>query len=187
VRKAQRKDTRAGLSPRAYQARLDRCQLWDLVCRRTPQTEIAHVMNKDPAWVSRTIQEIQSDFSTARATPNESGIIQDNIVRWETLYAEARREADSSNGFKRVSALRLCAELLRHKAEYEVTVGWVGNRRYGDEARRGPTMEELRGEISLEDLEDLFVTVADSIKERQMKAADVKEVPALPPAIDAAS
>jgi hypothetical protein len=61
----------SALSPRAYQARLDRGQLWDLVCMRTPQTEIAQIMGKDPAWVSRTIKEIQADFSTVHVTPNE--------------------------------------------------------------------------------------------------------------------
>src|SRR5258705_13973249 len=80
----------AGMSPRAYQALLDRCELWDLVCRRTPQAEIAQIMGKDPAWVSRTVKQIQADFSTVQATPNESGIIQENLVRWETIYADAR-------------------------------------------------------------------------------------------------
>jgi hypothetical protein len=171
-----------GLTPRAYQAQLDLCRLWDLVCMQKSQAEIAHEMGKDPAWVSRGIKRVKADFATNHALPNEGSIIRENLARWESIFAEARRIADSSVGFARISSLRLVAEILRHKAEYEVTVGWVANRRYSDEARRGPTMEELRGEISLEDLEDLFVTVADSIKERNMKSADAKEVPALPQA-----
>jgi hypothetical protein len=137
------------MSPRAYQALLDRCDLWDLVCRRTPQAEIAQIMGKDPAWVSRTVTQIQADFSTVQATPNESGIIRENLVRWETIYADARRVAAVSEGFNRISALRVCAEVLRHKAEYEVTVGWV-SRRSDPNGARGP-MGKVSESVSQED------------------------------------
>jgi hypothetical protein len=180
--KGKRKDN-TGLSPRAYQALLDRCKLWDLVSMRTPQVQIAEIMGKDPAWVSRTLQEIQSDFSTVHATPNEVGIIQENLVRWQTLYAEARQVATASDGFKRISALRLCAELVRQKAEYEVSVGWVTNRRYGEGARgasRAPSIEELRDEISQEDLEAITLRLGDDIRERRAKEAKAKEIAALP-------
>ncbi len=181
MRKAQRKRKgRAGLSPRAYQALLDRRELWNLVCMRTPQVQIAQIMRKDRAWVSRTLQEIQADFSTVHATPNESGIIRENIAQWESLFAEALRNLYHSTGFPRISALRAAAEIHRHKAEYEVTVGWVANRRYGDTEPRKPMMEELRDEISREDLEAVFVTVGDSIKQRKMKEAKAKAIPALP-------
>ena len=184
MRKEQRKSKgRAGLSARAYQALLDRRKLWDLVCMQTPQVQIAQIMGKDPAWVSRTIQEIQADFATVHATPNESGIIRENIARWESLFAEALRNLYNSAGFPRISALRAAAEIHRHKAEYEVTVGWVANRRYGEEAHRGPTIAELRDEISEEDLKAVFLTVADNIREQEAKEA--KEIPALPDAATA--
>jgi hypothetical protein len=169
---------RAGLSPRAYQKRLDLSRLWDLVCMQKSQAEIAQIMDKDPAWVSRSIKKIQADFSTVHATPAEGGIIRENLARWETLYSEARRIAAVSDGFKRISALRLCAEVLRQKAEYEVTVGWVANRRNGKEAHRGPTIEELRNEISDEDLDAVFLIIAKTIERKQ--AANAKQIPALP-------
>src|SRR4051812_10789641 len=99
----------AQLSPRAYQALLDRRKLWDLVCMQTPQVQIAQMMGKDPAWVSRTIQEIQADFTTVHATPNESAIIRANIARWESLLAEALKNIHTSAGFARISALRAAA------------------------------------------------------------------------------
>src|SRR5438046_1609184 len=89
----------AMLSQRAYQALLDRSQLWELVCMRTPQVQIAEIMGKDPAWVSRAVQEIQADFSTVHATPNESGIIRANLAQWESLFAEALRNLHDSAGF----------------------------------------------------------------------------------------
>jgi hypothetical protein len=168
------------MSPRAYQALLDRCDLWDLVCRRTTQAEIAQIMGKDPAWVSRTLKQIQADFSTVQATPNESGIIRENLVRWETIYADARRLAAVSEGFNRISALRVCAEVLRHKAEYEVTVGWVANRRSDANGARGPTWEEVSESVSQEDLETITLTMADSIRERRMQAANLKTLAAAP-------
>src|SRR2546423_1502540 len=128
-----------GLSPRAYQALLDRGQLWDLVCMRTPQEQIAHIMGKDPAWVSRAIKQIQTDFSTVHATPNESSVIRENLARWASLYSEALRNLKNSVGYSRISALRAAAEIQRHKAEYEVTVGWVANRRYGNAEPLKPT------------------------------------------------
>jgi hypothetical protein len=175
-------EKKAGLSPRAYEARLDLCRLWDLVCRQKSQTEIAHIMGKDPAWVSRSIKRIQSDFSTVYGTPTEEEIIMDNLARIESLYSEALNTLHSSNGYSRISALRVTAEIVRQKSEYELTVGWVANRRYGKESPSAPTMEELRDEISMQDLEAVFVTVGDSIKRRRMKAANARTIPALPAA-----
>jgi hypothetical protein len=152
----------------------------DLVCRRTPQAKIAQIMGKDPAWVSRTVKQIQADFSTVQATPNESGIIRENLVRWETIYADARRVAAVSEGFARISALRVCAEVLRNKAEYEVTVGWVANRRADKNGARGPTWEEVNESISYEDLKDLFITVGKRFEQD-------KKVLALPQPADTAN
>jgi hypothetical protein len=170
----------AGLSPRAYQARLDLCRLWDLVCMQKSQTEIAHIMGKDAAWVSRSVKRIQADFSTIYGTPTEEEIIRDNLARIESLYSEALNSLHSTNGYSRISALRVTAESVRQKSEYEVTVGWVANRRSEPNGARGPTLEELRDEISREDLEALFITVGDAFKKRNMKAAKAKEIPALP-------
>lgn len=177
-----------GLSPRAYQALLDRGQLWDLVCMRTPQDQIAHIMGKDPAWVSRTIRQIQADFSTVHATPHENAMIRENLAVWESLYSEALRNVHNSAGYPRISALRGAAEIHRQKAEYQVTVGWVANRRYGDTEPRKPTMEELADEFAPGDLDAIVLTIADNIRERQRKEVErkTKAVPALPPPATAA-
>ncbi len=124
-------------------------------------------------------RRIQSDFSTVHATPNENGIIRENLARWESLCSEALRIVSASAGFSRISAVRAAAEILRQKAEYQVTVGWVANRRSDKDAAGRPTWVQLRDEISREDLESVIVTVADSIKDRKMKVADVKTIPAL--------
>lgn len=147
---------------------------------RTPQVEIAQIMGKDAAWVSRTIREIQADFATVHATPNESAIIRENLARWESLLADALRNLQNSTGYARISALRVAAEIHRQKAEYQISVGWVANRRYGDVGPRKPTLDELADEISQEDLEDITLTLADSIRERRMKVVDAKTIPALP-------
>jgi uncharacterized coiled-coil DUF342 family protein len=161
-----------GLSPREYQARLDLCRLRDLVCMNKSQTEIAAEMGKDAAWVSRSIRRIQEDFSTLYGTPDENRLVRENIANLENLYAEARKTAHESDGFKRISALRLAAEIQRQLNEYEVTVGWVANRRVNNMAvGRAPTMEELRDEISAEDLDAVILDVAESIREKQAKAA----------------
>jgi hypothetical protein len=70
---------RAGLTPRAYQARLDLCRLRNLVCMRKSQAEIAQTMGKDPAWVSRSIKRMHSDFSILHATPDENRLIWENL------------------------------------------------------------------------------------------------------------
>jgi len=178
---------RAALSPRAYQARLDLCRLWDLVCMQKSQTEITQIMDKDPAWVSRSIKRIQSDFSILYGTPTEGEIIRENLARLESLYAEALNTVHSSDGYSRISALRVTAEIVRQQAEYQVTVGWVANRRSDNNGARGPTWEQVSESISMEDLETITLTMADSIRERRMKAADAKEIPALPLAAETAN
>lgn len=177
--KGQRKG-QAGLSPRAYQALLDRRKLWQLVCMETPQVQIAQMMGKDPAWVSRTVQEIKADFSTVHATPNESSIIRENLAQWESLLAEALRNVHNSTGYSRISALRAAAEIHRQKAEYEISVGWVVNRRYGNAEPWKPTMGNLAVEFAPGDLEAIFLTVSDDIRQRQAKEAKVKEIAAFP-------
>lgn len=158
---------RAGLSPRAYQARRDLCRLWNLVHMQKSQAEIAQEMGKDTAWVSRSIKRIHSDFSILYATPDENQMIHENLARLESLYAEALRILSTSTGHSRISACRLVAEIVRQQAEYQVTVGWVANRRHGEEARRAPTMEELRDEISDQDLDAIVLRIADDIKEQK--------------------
>jgi hypothetical protein len=144
------------------------------------QTEIAHIMGKDPAWVSRNIKRIQSDFSILYATPDENRLICENLARLESLYAETLRTAFASTGHTRFYGLRIAANILHQLAQYQITVGYVANRRSDTEKSRRPTMEELADEISDEDLDAIWLTIADDIREQQMKLADAKTLPALP-------
>lgn len=150
----------AGLSPRAYQARLDLCRLWDLVCMNKPQAEIAETMGKDPAWVSRSVKRIQADFSLLYGTPDEERLVRENLARLQSIYAEALKIASTSEGYSRVAALRLAAEIVHQQAKYEITVGYVANRRDPSEAN-APTMEELRGEITDTDLDAILGTIME--------------------------
>src|SRR4051812_25468310 len=74
-----------GLSPRAYQARLDLCRLWDLVCMNKSQADIVQLMGKDRAWVSRSIKRIQADFSILYGTPEENRLVRENLARLQSL------------------------------------------------------------------------------------------------------
>ena len=40
------------------------------------------------------------------------------------------------------------AEIQRQKAEYEITLGWIANRRYDHAEPRKPILEDLRSEVS---------------------------------------
>ena len=97
-------------------------------------------MGKDPAWLSRTIRELQADFATVHATPNESGIIRENLARWESLLAEALRNLHNSTCSALVSALRLAAEIQLLSSDYHIIVVLVGNSRYRDAGPRQATL-----------------------------------------------
>ena len=116
------------MTPRQYQKRLDFCRLWDLVCRDKTQAEIAHELGKDPAWVSRSIKEINADFSRVFVTPDESRIISENLAMFQRLYSEAVNTASAASGYVRTGGFRLAADILRQKAAYQIAVGYVQNR-----------------------------------------------------------
>jgi hypothetical protein len=147
------------------------------------QTEIASEMGKDAAWVSRSIRRIQQDFSTLYGTPDENRLVRENIARLQNLYAAALKVAFSSEGFKRISALRLAAEIQRQLNEYQVTVGWVANRRIDNMAIGTPTMDDLRDEICDADLDAIMLEVADSIRDKKSKHLPINSQPLSLPAV----
>ena len=114
-------------------------------------------------------------------------LLEKTLHVWKVLYAEALNTVHNSDGYSRISALRVTAEIVRQQAEYQVTVGWVANRRCDPNGTRGPTWEEVSESVSQEDLEDLFITVGDDFKARRMKAAGARTIPALPLATEAAN
>lgn len=166
------------MTPRAFQKRLDLCKLWSLVCRGKRQSEIAHEMGKDPAWVSRSIKEINADFSKAFTTPDESRLIAEKLVKFHTLYSEAMNTAHTSSGHARISALRLATEIIHQEASFQMAVGLV--RKVPSDVRvagmigvagNAPDMELLRGEFRDGDLDQILLEIADSIREQQSAKA----------------
>jgi len=166
------------ITPRAYHKRIDLCRLWSLVCRGKTQTEIAQEMGKDPAWVSRSIKEINADFSKAFTTQEESRLISERLLKLQNLYLEAMDTAYASSGHVRISALRLASEILHQEASFEMAVGLV--RKVPNDVRLAgvigvagnqPNLELLRGEFQDGDLDQILLELADSIRERQSEAA----------------
>ncbi|GAA5144508.1 hypothetical protein GCM10023213_34850 [Prosthecobacter algae] len=114
-----------GLSPRAYQARVDLCRLWDLMMQGSSAADIARTMGKDPAWVSRSIKRIKGDFSTVYERPAEKEMVNDHLARLETLYAKAMKAAEESEGMAKVAAIRTVNSILRDKAQFLQFVGLI--------------------------------------------------------------
>jgi len=165
------------ITPRAFQKRLDLCKLWGLVCRGKTQAEIAQEMGKDPAWVSRSIKEITADFSKAFATPEESRLISERLLKLHTLYSEALNTALASSGHVRIGALRLASEILHQEASFEMAVGLV--RKVPNDVRLAgvigvagsqANMELLRGEFQDGDLDQIILEIADSIRESEVQS-----------------
>jgi len=127
-RSTRRRRERRSMSPREYEARVDLCRLWDLMQMRLPSVEIGRRMSKDPAWVCRSIQKIESDFTTLFPRPNEERTIATNIATLESLHARLLREAEDLEGSAKVAALRAAAEVWRQKCDYEIRTGQVAER-----------------------------------------------------------
>ena len=113
------------LSPRAYQTRLDLCRVWDFLCQRKRPSEIAQAMGKDPAWVSRAIKKVQSDFSTVYQKPKESRLIEEQLARLESLYARAAATAETTEGANCIMAIRTAASVLREQFQFLQYTGMI--------------------------------------------------------------
>ncbi len=166
------------LTPREYQKRSDYCKLWSLVLRGMTQSEIAQEMHKDPAWVSRSLKQINADFSKAFTTPDESRLIDEKLLKLQGLFAEAMNTAFSSSGHVRISALRLAAEISQQETAFHLAVGLIrkapSNVRVAGMigvAANQPDMELLRGEFQDGDLDQILLELADSIREQQSETS----------------
>ncbi len=142
------------------------------------QSEIAQEMQKDRAWVSRSLKEINADFSKAFTTPDESRLIEEKLVKLHTLYAEAMNTAFTSSGHIRIGALRLAAEIAQQETTFHLSVGLI--RKAPSDVRvagmigvaeNQPDLELLREEFQDGDLDQILLELADSIRERQSDAA----------------
>ena len=113
------------LSPRAYQTRLDLCHLWDLMSQGKRPSEIAQMMGKDPAWVSRSIKKVQLDFSTVFQKPDERRVIQEQLAKLDALYSRAVSAAESSDGMKQLLAIRTATTILRERFNFMQFTGII--------------------------------------------------------------
>lgn len=106
-----------------------------MVERKTPG-EIAHLMEKDPAWVSRSIRRIQEDFGTVYPTPREKVVITENLSQLENLYARALSLVSAGTARERAAAIKTALDVLEMKADYEIRIGYVRDRKRGEPSRQ---------------------------------------------------
>lgn len=111
------------MSPRSYQARVDLCRVWDLMLQGRSQAEIARIMGKDAAWVSRSVKRLQADTSLAFHRPKESEMANEHLARLESLYSKALAMVEDSEGMAQVAAIRTAGTLLREKMQFLQFVG----------------------------------------------------------------
>lgn len=113
------------LSPRAYQARLDLCRVYDFLIQRKRPSEIAELMGKDRAWVSRAIKKVQQDLSPMFETPTEKRAIQEQLAQFELLNSKALRLAASTDETKQLLAIRLAATVMAERQKFLQYIGLV--------------------------------------------------------------
>ena len=77
------------MSPREYQARIDRLKVQDCLWARMKPSEIARSLGKDKAWVSRTIQRLEKERETVYRSPKAETLIEENIEQLDSLLARA--------------------------------------------------------------------------------------------------
>ena len=82
-------------------------------------------MGKDPAWVSRAIKKVQSDFSTVYQKPKESRLIEEQLARLESLYARAAATAETTEGANCIMAIRTAASVLREQFQFLQYTGMI--------------------------------------------------------------
>lgn len=158
------------LSPRRYQARLDACRVYDLIVAGKTQAEIAVAMGKDPAWVSRTIKLIRSDFSTVFVRSETRRLIDEHLAQIESLYRQALQAAEGSTGMAKISALRLATEVFTKRAEYQRSVGLLPDeeklRQENDEDEM-ISLRELKQSVPQSTLDAIILRSAEDIKARR--------------------
>jgi|GEM_PF-5675585 len=163
------------LSPRAYQARLDLCRLYDLTLAGKTQAEIATIMGKDRAWVSRSVKRIREDFSTVFERPQATQLIDEHLAQLDSLHRQTMQTAENSTGAAKVAAMRLAMDLLSKRAEYLRNVGLLPN---GEQQQAGAVREgewisvsDMQQEISPANMQQMIVEMADDIRRREHNEA----------------
>ena len=93
------------------------------VSKTLKSADIARIMNKDPAWVCRSVRRIREDFSAVFQRENEASVVDGQLARLESLYATALQTIESSDGMAKVAAIRTATSILREKQNFMQFVG----------------------------------------------------------------
>lgn len=164
---------RPSMSPREYQARLDLLHVQDCIWARMKPAEIARKLGKDKAWVSRAIQRLETERATEYRSPRESELIGDNVRQLESLLSSALAVAQREKEAKtQLSAIRTAADLLRQKADYEISVGFVQKHDARENAESRKASVELLHYVKEELPEDAVMKILEI---RLRKRAEEKQ------------
>lgn len=126
-----------GLSPRAYQARVDASRLWDLKLQGRSSAEISRMMGKDPAWVCRTLKKIESDFSAVFHRPKEAEFVNDHLAKMDLVFSKALKVAEDTEGMAKVAALRTVNTILQNRMQFLQHVGMVSKNQESNDQFEG--------------------------------------------------
>lgn len=117
--------TRKRLSPREYQTRTELCRVWDLMQQGVRPSDIASIMGKDPARVSRLISRVQEDFHTIFPKPSEDDAICEHLALLNVSLKKAMRAAEEETGMARIGAMKTAAALLRDRCAFMQFTGRI--------------------------------------------------------------
>ena len=114
---------RRTLSLRAVNARRDLLKVHDLILLGKKQCEIAAMLGKDAAWVSRTVRSIHQDPALIYSAPDTQSAVSEQLAGHEALIRMAMEHAGKSDGGNKTAALRLVADMHQRRGEFLEKVG----------------------------------------------------------------
>lgn len=98
------------------------------------QAEIARTMEKDPAWVSRSVRRLRDAPQIAFRKPREAELLARHHEQLEALYSMALRTVTADPQKLNIYAIRIAAHLRRQILDFEIRVGMVETRTRTDMA-----------------------------------------------------
>ena len=116
------------MSVREYEARRDLLELHSLLDAGLRPGEIAKRMQKDPAWVSRSIQRLKEDRKLVFRAPQDEEIIEETLLRLQSLYQRASLASLHLTGRDGMAALRTAGAILQQITEYQIRIGLLEER-----------------------------------------------------------
>jgi hypothetical protein len=181
------KNGKKRFSVKDYERRRLLARVYELMVMNVDQKKIAEVMHKSEGWVSSAVKQILEDFSSTFQPDAARDVIAKNLQQFDMLINKAATiTATTGDGdARKIAALQLHADLLKKKSEYEVMVGIV--KKAPDDIRlagvigvagvNSPQLAELRSELGTDDLDEILLEVAESVRNREAIEAEVVMVP----------